>query len=191
MTKIVVAEPSASSEAVVHGSSAAPGPAMLTPSRRPWWMMAIGGGALCAGSLLGVVFGGDTAAIFLAVLFGCCAVLGAIMLLPGANSLRLDADGFEVEHLFRKRRYRWDDVSGFAVRNVGQYDDRLVSFDTAPEVSRNLWDRINGALIGKGGYLPGTYGMAADDLAKLMTAWKKSATEAEHISGRGSRGNPQ
>lgn len=153
-------------------------PAMLAPSRKPWLMMAVGGGVLCAGSLLGVTMGGDTAAIFLAVLFGCCAVLGAIMLLPGANSLRLDADGFEVEHLFRKKRYRWDDVSGFAMRNVGQYDDKLVSFDTPPEVRRNLWDRINGALIGKSAYLPGTYGMPADDLAKLMTDWKNSATLA-------------
>lgn len=55
----------------------------------------------------------------------------------------------KLEHLFRKKRYRWDDVTGFAVRNVGQYDDTLVSFDTAPEVNRSLWDRINGALIGK------------------------------------------
>lgn len=84
----------------------------------------------------------------------------------------------KLEHLFRKKRYRWDDVTGFAVRNVGQYDDTLVSFDTAPEVNRSLWDRINGALIGKSGYLSSTYGMPADDLAKLMTDWNNSATLA-------------
>lgn len=185
MTKIAVANPSASPGREHHRTGAALEPVTLAPSRKPWLLMAIGGGVLCAGSLLGAIFGGDTAAILLAALFGCCAALGAIMLLPGANSLRLDADGFSVEHLFRTKQYRWSEVSGFAVRNVGQYDDKLVSFDTTAEVRRSLWDKINGALIGKSGHLPSTYGMPADDLAELVTAWKNSATAAATRSSTG------
>lgn len=150
-------------------------PTILVTPRKQWWAMVIGGGVLCAGSLAAIFLGGDQAAIFLAAFFAFWAVLGAVMLLPGANSLRLDADGFEVEHFFSRKRYRWDDVSDFAVRNVGQYNEQLVAFDTAAEVRRSLWEKINGAAIGKGGYLPHTYGMAADELARLMTERKMSA----------------
>ena len=172
--------PSALPESEGERPGAALEPTTLVPSRKPWWIMVIGGGVIWVISLLSVVFGGDTASIMLAAFAGFWAVLGAIMLLPGANSMRLDENGFEVEHFFRKKRYRWSDVSDFAVRSVGQHNDELVSFDTV-ETHRTLWERINGALIGKSGHLPNTYGMPAEDLAKLMTAWKNSATEAKGL----------
>jgi hypothetical protein len=152
-------------------------PIALVPSRKQWWVMVIGGGVFFVIALLGVTLGGDTAAIIVAAFAGFWAVLGAIMLLPGANSLRLDENCFEIEHFFRRKKFRWSDVSDFEVRRVGEFNGEIVAFDTT-ESHLGLWERINGAMIGKKRYLPNTYGMTAEDLAKLLTAWKKSATDA-------------
>jgi hypothetical protein len=152
-------------------------PITLAPSRKQWWAMVIGGGVFFVIALLGVTLGGDTAAIIVAAFAAFWAVLGAIMLLPGANSLRLDKTGFEVEHFFVRKKFCWSDVSDFEVRSVGEFNGEIVAFDTA-ESHLSLWERINGAMIGKKRYLPNTYGMTGEDLANLMTAWKNSATDA-------------
>lgn len=154
-----------------------PEPITLVPSRKQWWVIAIGGGILFVIALISVTLGGDTAAIIVATFAGFWAVLGAIMLLPGANSLRLDEKGFEIEHFFRRKNFLWSDVSDFEVRRVGEFNGEIVAFDTV-ESHLSLWERINGALIGKKRYLPNTYGMTGEDLAKLMTSRKNSATDA-------------
>lgn len=153
-------------------------PATLVPSRKQWWVIVIGAGIFFVISLLAVGFSGDPAALIVTAFAGFWAVLGAIMLAPGANSLRLDENGFEIEHLFRRKKYRWGDVNDFAVRRVGEFNQEVVSFEAGAEANLSLWQRINGALIGKSGCLPNTYGMAAEDLAKLMTAWKNSVKDA-------------
>jgi len=46
--------------------------------------------------------------------FGLFALAWAcIMMLHGAASLKLDADGFEMTNLFRHARFHWQDASGF------------------------------------------------------------------------------
>jgi hypothetical protein len=158
-------------------------PTTLVPPLKQWWIMAIGGGLFFVISLLGISFGGDTAAMIVAAFSGFWAMLGAIMLLPGANSLRLDEKGFEIEHFFRRKSFRWSDVSDFGVRRIGEFNEEIVSFETA-ESHLSLWERINGALIGKKGCLPNAYGMAAEDLAKLMTTWKNSVADELHANNR-------
>jgi hypothetical protein len=160
------------------GAGAVLKPTTLVPPRKLWRIIAIGGSVLFVISLL-ASFGGDTDAIFLAAFFGFWALLGAIILLPGANSLRLDETGFEIEHFFRRKRFRWSDVSDFEVRRVGEFNGEIVAFDTV-DSHLSLWERINGALIGKKRYLPITYGMAGEDLAKLMTTWKNSVADKNH-----------
>jgi hypothetical protein len=65
-------------------------------------------------------------------------------------------------------------MGDFEVRRVGEFNGELVVFDTT-ESNSGLWETINGALIGKKGYLPVNYGMMGEELAKLMTSWKKHA----------------
>lgn len=142
-------------------------PIELFPSRTKWWVMIIGGGAFAVGTL--VNFGGSTGAMSIAALTGCFAAIGAIMLLPGANALRLDAQGFQVVHFFGSKRFRWSEVSDFGVCSLGQSGE-VVAFKAAA-ARLNIWEKVNGALLGdKNAYLPDTYGMTAEDLAQLMTA---------------------
>jgi hypothetical protein len=129
--------------------------------------MIVGGGAFAVVMLHGS--GGNTGAMLIAALSGFCAALGVIMLGPGAGSLRLDAEGFQVVHFFRTRSYRWSDVSEFGVRSFGQHGE-VVAFNAANR-RLNIWEKINAALIGgRNAYLPDTYGMTAEDLVRLMTA---------------------
>ena len=149
-------------------------PIELFPSRTKWWVMIIGGGAFAVGTL--VNFGGSTGAMSIAALTGCFAAIGAIMLLPGANALRLDTQGFQVVHFFGTKHFRWSEVSDFGVCRLGQSGD-VVAFKAA-EARLNMWEKINGALLGdKNAYLPDTYRMTAEDLVQLMTARKDIANK--------------
>ena len=116
--------------------------------------------------------------IFVTATFGFGTMIGVTMLLPGASSLRLDGDGFEITKLFfLRQRYSWLDVSDFVV--WGMFSNRMVVFK-AEKPRLGVYERISAAMAGGGrnGYLPDTYGMAADDLAQLVTGWRNSAMNA-------------
>jgi hypothetical protein len=134
----------------------------------------IAGGAVVAIAIV-LISPGDTGAMIIAACFGLFALVCAIMLLPGAGSLRLDAGGFEVSHFFRKSSYRWSEVSEFAVCKLGDYGE-VVAFKTAKPLG--MWDRMNAALIGGRAYLPDSYGRTVVELEQLMTGWRNSAADA-------------
>jgi len=50
--------------------------------------------------------------------FGLGSVGSAAAMLPGASALILDGDGFETKALFRRRRSRWRDTTGFTVISI-------------------------------------------------------------------------
>jgi hypothetical protein len=86
---------------------------------------------------------------------------------PKANSLRLDHDGFHIIHVFRKKSFRWSDVSNFAECRLGEYGEVVAYTSDNPPL--NAWEKINAALLGeRNRYLPDTYGMSAEDLLQLM-----------------------
>ena len=158
-----------------------PGPVTLTGSRVKYlgvlaasvvfvaalaWMLQHGavGPAGTAKAWLGVLF------------FGAGAVIGAVMLLPGASSLTLSAQGFERITLFVKRPTAWQQASGFI---VGEYltarrrQLRTVAYDDAA-----CWGAgadLSRKLVGRNTALPDTYGLAHEDLARLMTQWRQRA----------------
>jgi hypothetical protein len=103
-------------------------------------------------------------------------VIGVITLLPGASFLRLDENGFDVSRFFRKQIFRWSEVSDFGVWTFR--GNCLVVFKA--EKSRlNISEKVNAALAGgRNGYLPDTYGLTAEDLVQIMTAWRNSAMDA-------------
>ena len=143
------------------------GPIRLVPSRVKWWVMIVAGVGFAA--VLLVNFAGNTGATIMAVLSVLVAAFAAAMLVPGANSLQIDAEGFEVTHLFRSKRYRWSDVSDFAAHSLGQSGE-VVAFKTS-DPPRGLWNKTNAALLGeRNACLPDTYGMTPEDLARLMTS---------------------
>lgn len=155
-------------------------PIELVPSRTKWWVMIIVGVGFAAGMLIS--FGVTLSTVLVAALSAGAAALGAAMLLPGANALRIGDDGFEIVQLFRATRFRWSQVSDFALYSLGQSGD-VVAFKAAGH-QPGLWARINGAMLGeRNAYLPDTYGMAAADLARLMTERHETAMSAKQPSG--------
>jgi hypothetical protein len=155
--------------------STSPASVTLVPSRTKWLVMVIGGAGL-AGAIL-LFAGGDRAAMLIADFFAIGAGFGAIMLRPGAASLRLDGNGFEITHIFRTRSFSWSEVSDFGVIGLGQ-GGQAVAFKTS-KPRLNSWKRLNAVLAGgRDECLPDTYGMEAENLAQLMNDRRHSATDS-------------
>jgi hypothetical protein len=162
-----------------------PGPVTLYPSRlRLIGLLAVGL-AFVAVSIVVLHEEADGGALarwlvawFALIFFGVCALAAAVMLLPGAASLTLAADGFEVCSLFRRNRTPWRQASDFI---VGEFRagrlQRLVAYDDAglagiaAETSRSL--------VGRNAAFPDTYGLSHEELADLMRRWSERA-RSEH-----------
>jgi hypothetical protein len=111
------------------------------------------------------------AAIFGAATLGC-----VIRQLPGAGSLRLDEYGFEATSHFRTQQYRWGEVTDFVTWTF--FFNSMVVFK-ATKSRLGILGKMNAFLAGgRNGFLPDTYGMEVDDLARLMTTWRNSAMNA-------------
>jgi hypothetical protein len=155
-----------------------PGPVTLHPSRRKF----VFGLAVCLASVviaIGLLQGDSLSPTGMAkvwlglVVFGVCALVPAVMLLPGAGRLTLDAEGFEQVSLYLKRRVAWRQVGNFTVRRYslrGRNTD-FVGYDDA----RLPADNMNRRMIGRNAALPDTYDLSHDELASLMTQWRARA----------------
>ncbi|MBR0751021.1 hypothetical protein JQ604_02410 [Bradyrhizobium jicamae] len=167
-----------------------PAPVTLNGSRAKWLLMTVlGAGMTAASTFVGILAfaglhaGQAGAGIGLAMsvlgtcFFGLC-IVKAVRLLRHP-SLLLDLDGFEFFGLFR-RRYQWSEVSDFGVfQHKGNAS--VVFKTTKPD--RNYWSRMNAYMAGgRDGQLSGTYGLRAEELVQLMTAWQSVA-----IAKRGGR----
>jgi hypothetical protein len=163
-----------------------PGPITLVPTTVNFWILILLGGVMTAGSIfvslfsladpspaasIGVAFG-----LLGTAFFGAGIVIGIVCLRPGAISLKLDKAGFQVTHPFRKRAYRWSDVSDFSVSSGYRSSGHVIFKKVKPSLT--ISERIRAALQGgRNGDLPDTYGLAGDDLAYLMTTWQNLATK--------------
>jgi len=108
------------------------------------------------------------------VFFGAAALVFAVMLLPGAGSLTLGADGFDRRTLFMTFRTPWRTVGDFVVGHVATRRGRrirFVGYDDGDWAGNNLSRRKFGLNSG----LPDTYGLSHDDLARLMNLWRARA----------------
>jgi hypothetical protein len=137
---------------------------VLRPSRSKWRkVLLLSLGMAAAAGWAGQPFGEG--------FFGLCAV--AAVLHPRWSSLRLDEIGFEVTNLFGKRTFTWNEVSDIGEFYI--YFQGLVVFKTMGK-PRSLSETLNGLMTGgRTGGLPDSFGLTADDLAKLMIAWQKLA----------------
>lgn len=158
-----------------------PGPVTLHVNRLKALAMLAGSLAFVAGGIFLIVFvRDDPEAVFAGIasvaFFGACAAIGAVMLLPGAGSLTLDAAGFEVCSLFRRHRIAWPHASRFTAATFslpGANRKSMVGYDqdglkgAGADFSRNA--------IGRNAALPDTYGLSVEELARLLTAWRERA----------------
>jgi hypothetical protein len=162
-----------------------PGPLILF-SRVKWWKGVLIGGVLIILSILARYLPengiGLTLAIFGMAFAGVAGIVSGVILFlrPGA-SLHLDQTGFEIISPFSNRFFRWSEASDFGVYSHDR--SSFVAFNaTKPRLTNS--DKINAALTGgKNGLLPDTYGMAADDLAHLMTMWRNMALNTTNQTG--------
>ena len=146
---------------------------LLRPS--PWKRLALL--AISAGFVwVAVVVIGDRHPVIAWILggfFGLCGGFALVALLPGANHLRLDAEGIELRSLFRSTRWRWRDVVRFGPTRVGLHT--VVGIDFADHVgSAAHMRRVNRGLTGFDGALPDTYGHRAADLAARLETWRRA-----------------
>jgi hypothetical protein len=158
-----------------------PGPVTLNPSRLKSLVLL----AVCLGFLVGLTYllqhgtlgpAGAFKAWLGTVLFAAGALIGAVMLLPGAARLTLCREGFERVALFVTRRTAWSQASGFVIgecRSRGGRPTRMVAYDDVGSWGASAETRRK--LVGRNCALPDTYGLSHEDLARLMTQWRERA----------------
>jgi hypothetical protein len=155
-----------------------PGPVTLYAGFRPWLLLA--GGGLTAASIW-IAAQDDLMGWLSVIFFGLATVVIAASMLPAANSLTLDDDGFEVKHLFVRTRIRWRDTGSFAADFViheyillpRRWQQMVVMYNRAPMRKQRRF--FNFGIFKYDGMLPNSYGLDAEDLASLMNAWRDRA----------------
>lgn len=124
-------------------------------------------------------------------------VFGAVTALqPATFYLRLNQMGFTCRSVFRRQTYTWGEVESFGVTVVADLAGRrrrpsggkFVGYNFSKAGERNLVPaerRVYRNLCGFDALLPDTYGMAAEELAGLMSEWKQrfDPRQADDSSG--------
>src|SRR5262245_6970745 len=162
-----------------------PGPVTLTISRFKALLVLAGSLGFVAVCIFLLKFAEDDPEAVIAAwaglaFFGLCTVVAAVMVLPGAGSLTLDGEGFEMCSLFRRHRTPWSRASRFTVGTLPDANRRMVAYDDdaltgfAAETSRKL--------LGRSAALPDTYRLSHDELARLLTQWREHALRQSHHS---------
>jgi hypothetical protein len=151
-----------------------PGPVTLNASRLKGLLALAVGLAFGVGGVIYIRDGSMWVGLPIALVFGLAAVFGAGMLLPGANRLVLDADGFEVSSLFKRRRTRWHDVSDFTSARIQPSHYEMVVYNDVAAKKSKLAD-LNIAITGRNSGLPDSYGWSTEALAELMNVWRERA----------------
>lgn len=106
------------------------------------------------------------------------SLIAAIALLPGANYLRLEQEGFTFSSLFRAHSVRWDDVAGFGLVRVASNEmvGWLYREGRQPQ-GRGV--RMSLALSGCHAALPENYGLSAEELARRMELLRLARGDGE------------
>jgi hypothetical protein len=156
-----------------------PGPVTLHSSRRKWGLMLLGGVGIIGLAVFLLQHDQtlyDQIIFWSAIPFGAFGILVSIKtLLPGSSKLTLDSRGFEITKFFRSRRISWADASGFQIFSNPylRYGVGVV-FDNGKQ-THSIVTSMNVSLAGRNAYFPDTYGLAADDLVRLMNQWRELA----------------
>jgi hypothetical protein len=118
------------------------------------------------GNLLHLVIG---ALLFLYP--GFAAIRAAIALFLGTMWVTLDAEGFAFSFPGRRERQRWTDVVDFDATTAN-----WVPFVSYADGKPPRWWQLNRLMYFNGKtWIPDTYGLGAQSLARLMTAWRERA----------------
>ncbi len=150
-----------------------PGPVTLYPSRKKWLLVLLIGALFTAGGFW-MVADAAPSGWFVLAFFALVSIVAALMLLPGAGALMLNGDGFRVTSLFRNFGSRWHEVTRFEFVSIPPSFQKMVAYDDI-NVAGGKMAKLNVAISGHHAALPDTYGLSADDLARLMAQWRDRA----------------
>jgi hypothetical protein len=150
-----------------------PGPVTRYPSRKKWLFVLATSVLFSVGGTL-MIRQGDAMGWAVLIFFGLGVVIATAAMLPGAGSLTLDHDGFEVTSLFRRHQTRWQDSAGFQAARLPPAPQKWVVYDDLRQSTKSI-AKFNVGLAGRNAALPDTYGLSADDLAQLMAQWRERA----------------
>jgi hypothetical protein len=112
------------------------------------------------------------------VFFGSGVVVSIVVLIPGMSHLTFDARGFTVCNMFRRSTTPWQHAGDFAAVNMALVGSRKllrVGYNDRSAAAQRTLARANAALVGRNSSLPDTYGLTAEDLARLMSLWRVRA----------------
>lgn len=141
----------------------------LYSSKRKYLLLLIVSLVLMTGGLA-MLRDGEASGWFVSGFFGLCSLVFIITMLPGASYLRLSTEGYEVCSLFRKHTVKWRDIGPLVGTNSG---NKMVVFDYSPSYTEHVTSRqLAKKLTGFEGSLHDTFGMSADDLARVMNEWR-------------------
>ena len=142
---------------------------VLRPSKRKWVLVAIGSFLFTA---LGFFLMPEVGLFgwVLVLFFGACFIVAVLGFVPGASYLKLMPDGFVHCSLWRKNRFRWRDVKDFHV--IYMRGHPMIVFDVSGLERVSIMAGLSRFVSGADAALSDTYGLKADDLAKLMNDWK-------------------
>jgi hypothetical protein len=150
-----------------------PGPVELTPPTGRWRVtLAINLAFVAAGLIM--LAQGQRHGLYVALAFGVLALPLAVVALPGAAKLRIERDGFTATALYRGQLTRWTDVSEFQIAQMARGKQRVLVYDDAsPEAGSHLFSGSKYA--GHNSALPSTYGLSAEELARILNHWRSRA----------------
>ena len=150
-----------------------PGPVTLSASRRKWLLLLLFAAAMTAGGAFMVATAEPWGWAVLAF-FAVGTIISVVTLMPGASGLTLDRDGFTITSLFRAHRSRWQDVTGFQAITIPFSGRATVGFDDVTAEGKAL-AAVSTAMAGRSGALPDTYGLAVEELVRLLAQWRERA----------------
>ena len=101
----------------------------------------------------------------------------ALQLLSNKVYLRIDAQGYEMQALFRKGRTNWRDIAhvGVGVMNHGKVIG--ITYTDAYR-SRSFRRGLGITLAGMDAVIPNTYTVPTEEIVAAMNAWRARAADA-------------
>jgi hypothetical protein len=126
--------------------------------------------ALVAAIGVGLALDGNPAGWAVVLVAVTCAAVCWRLLTSPRRDLRLNQSGFAFGSPLRRHAFSWCDVQSFGVAGFGP--NRVVAMTFASGVARGLKARFCRRVAGFDRLLMDSYGLRADELARLLESWR-------------------
>ncbi|MES3024761.1 MAG: STM3941 family protein [Pseudomonadota bacterium] len=104
------------------------------------------------------------------IFFGFSVPMAVLMMLPDANYLRLDSEGFETVAMSRRHATRWSDVDGFCLASIE--GNKMIGIVYSEQYKKQQAGRaLASAMTGIEGAIPNHYMMGIDELLATLNHW--------------------